>query len=671
MPASGPNALPPVYTANPLETLQSADHPTLHENLSLEVRALWTAIGLITGATGVALPKVRLTDDAGLGLNDVFARPNKLRNARFDHWTAGTSFSADGVTADEWRANKGTGGSPTMTVSRQAHALADIPGEPPHFYRHQQTAQATTTAPYLEQRLDDVRQEAGQHVTVSGWVRCGTGTVVVTPRASQVFGTGGSPSATVDTDGSTITATTTWTRFVRRIQVPSVAGKTVGSNADSYLAVQLRGPLSSTWTLDISQLKVERGQAATEFEQIDPRIRKLLAGQLAGSDLSASAGIAAAQLATGTKGYVLLAGASAPQYERLARRNLLINGAMRVSQRRALDSAATVTDNAYQTTDRWRGLFGASTGATSVAPTLQTSSSWYVSGDNSHRTLLMLGQDGATLGAKGTNSTKFGVFQVLEAIDSVPYRNVPLSLQARIYITSATLTDMRMAVLEYRGTADSVSGDPISAWGANGSNPTLAADWHYVNTPTSLAVAYGAIGTIARIENITPTTSANNLAVMIWANDGSTHLTNDFFFVTDVQLEVGTICTRPERLPYAQELALCQRYYFKTFPQSLTPAQNTGNANGALAYVAQVGGTTAGNGAMLRYPSIMRASPTVTFFNISAANTKWRNVSIGADSATPVTVGPNESGVFVTNAQVAGDLVSHQIMVHLTADAEL
>lgn len=395
---------------------------------------------------------------------------------------------------------------------------------------------------------------------------------------------------------------------------------------------------------------------------------------LTNNNIAGTAAIAVSKLATDTKGYALLAGASAPQFDPIDRKNLLINGMMRVSQRRALDSQVNMTDNAYQAADRWRSLFGASTdvGKTAGTPTIQTSSVWYVNG-GSNRSLLAVSVDGATIGLKGTNSTKFGVFQVLESLDSMPYRGIPLSLQARIHISSSTLTDMRIALLEYRGTAEAaaVSSDPISSWGVNGSNPTLAADWYFVNTPSSLSLSAGGAGTVVKIENVTPSTSMTHLAVMVWANDGSTHLTNDFFFTNDVQLEVGTICTRPERLPYAQELQMCQRYYFKTFPQSLTPAQNTGNANGALAYVAQVGGTTAGNGAMLRYPSIMRASPTVTFFNISAANTKWRNVSIGADSATPVTVGPNESGVFVTNAQVAGDLVSHQIMVHLTADAEL
>jgi len=36
---------------------------------------------------------------------------------------------------------------------------------------------------------------------------------------------------------------------------------------------------------------------------------------------------------------------------------------------------------------------------------------------------------------------------------------------------------------------------------------------------------------------------------------------DDFLYITDVQLEPGTVATPFERRSYGQELALCQRYY--------------------------------------------------------------------------------------------------------------
>jgi hypothetical protein len=43
---------------------------------------------------------------------------------------------------------------------------------------------------------------------------------------------------------------------------------------------------------------------------------------------------------------------------------------------------------------------------------------------------------------------------------------------------------------------------------------------------------------------------------------------NATWYITGVQLEVGTVATPFERRPYGTELALCQRYYQKVFPQA-------------------------------------------------------------------------------------------------------
>lgn len=250
---------------------------TVIDNLSDAIEATETVVGGSTGAAGTALTKVRLTNGTGLGLTDVFARRNLTRNGRFSFWTAATSVTADGTAADDWLITKGTGGSPAFTVSRQSHTPGDVPGEPPFFLRFLQSAQATSTPPFLYQWYNDVRREAGQNITISGWVKCAASTVVLTPSISQVFGSGGSPSATVSVNGSTITVTTTWTRFVRTIAVPSIAGKTIGTTAGShYLQVAFAFPLNSTYTVDFSQLKIERGQAASEFDERDARIAAVL-----------------------------------------------------------------------------------------------------------------------------------------------------------------------------------------------------------------------------------------------------------------------------------------------------------------------------------------------------------------------------------------------------------
>mgnify|MGYP001017748820 CR=1 FL=1 len=137
-------------------------------------------------------------------------------------------------------------------------------------------------------------------------------------------------------------------------------------------------------------------------------------------------------------------------------------------------------------------------------------------------------------------------------------RGKTISLQAKLK-TTAAITDVRMAVLEWTGTADSVTSDVVGTWGSAGTNPTLASNWAYLGTPANLSVTTS--WATYRVEGLTVGASANNLAVFIWCEDETTTVTTDSLLVTDVQLEEGPTCSGFERRPYGHELWLCQRYY--------------------------------------------------------------------------------------------------------------
>jgi hypothetical protein len=96
---------------------------------------------------------------------------------------------------------------------------------------------------------------------------------------------------------------------------------------------------------------------------------------------------------------------------------------------------------------------------------------------------------------------------------------------------------------------------------------------------------------------------------------------NNYWQITGVKLEVGSSATGYEFKSYNRELSECQRYYFKTFDQGVTPIQNVGNSNGAI-----VGSSAATNisfSCSMSFPVTMRATPTLTFFSPDSATSDF------------------------------------------------
>jgi hypothetical protein len=81
------------------------------------------------------------------------------------------------------------------------------------------------------------------------------------------------------------------------------------------------------------------------------------------------------------------------------------------------------------------------------------------------------------------------------------------------------------------------------------------------------------------------------------------------FYITGVQLEVGTQATSFDYRPYTTELALCQRYYAKTYNQSAVPG--TVSKPGAL-FTYRVGGDAGWN---FQMPQVMRTAPTFVLYS--------------------------------------------------------
>lgn len=145
--------------------------------------------------------------------------------------------------------------------------------------------------------------------------------------------------------------------------------------------------------------------------------------------------------------------------------------------------------------------------------------------------------------------------------------------------------------------------------------------------------------------------------------------TSDTWQIAQVQIERGSSATELEPVILSDEVQRCQRYFSKTFGLATLPAQNAGRS-GELFYTCAVAGVK-DQGFPVRFPVPMRAAPTLTFYNPSAANALWRNHSAVADSGAAVIDQIGTGGAEIMNAQVAGDATGNRLGIHYTADCEL
>jgi hypothetical protein len=233
-----------------------------------------------TGETGAINQHLAGVDDAFAGIS-VAAAKNKIINGAFDFWQRGTSFTGDEYGADRWRiASNGS----TKTLDRQAFTLGqtDVPGEPVYYARVAVTSSAgASNYCYLSQRIEGVRTLAGQQCTVSFYAKADA-VKNIAIEFYQTFGTGGSPSAAVEATADAVALSATWQKITLTVNVPSIAGKTLGTDGNDYLQLGIWLDAGSdldsrtdtlgqqSGTFEFCKIQVEAGAAASDFEARSP-----------------------------------------------------------------------------------------------------------------------------------------------------------------------------------------------------------------------------------------------------------------------------------------------------------------------------------------------------------------------------------------------------------------
>lgn len=206
-----------------------------------------------------------------------------------------------------------------------------------------------------------------------------------------------------------------------------------------------------------------------------------------------------------------------------------------------------------------------------------------------------------------TANNKYGIVQYIEGINCKDLRGKTVTLSANLSVSNARLGNIKMGIVEWTGTEDTITSDMISAWGADGVTPTLAASFAFKNTPANLTVtttptSYSVSATLG--------STFTNLAVFIWGDDKAFNA-NDVIYVTDVQLVEGsTVPTFTKRL-YSEVLSSCMRYYQSLTGRPLGVFDTVANTN--------VYGTSVTLGTPMRVAPFSVVANLVAVFNFPAS----------------------------------------------------
>lgn len=327
------------------------------------------------------------------------------------------------------------------------------------------------------------------------------------------------------------------------------------------------------------------------------------------------------------------------------RRNLLLNGDFRVNQ---LGLAGTAVADDGPALDGWYALTQAGTVTVSQLADPE---------DGQVTAIRLVQPDGA--------AKRIGLAQIVESGDCRHLRKAKMVLSGRVRLSTAA--PLRYALLSWTGTADAVQSDVVADW----TSSSYAAGGFFTGGLAVMKV--GTITPAAAVwTDLDPLVVAagpalNNLIVLVWTE--GTVPQNAQLDLGLMQVEGGDARTDFERVPFAATLARAQRYFCKSFPLAMAPAQNAGSA-GAVVWPQVVGAAAAQRCGSIQFPARMRAAPAVTLYNPGAANAQVRNLDVPVDCAAAA-VTASEHGFNLALTTGAGSAAGQTLAVHYTADARL
>jgi hypothetical protein len=329
-----------------------------------------------------------------------------------------------------------------------------------------------------------------------------------------------------------------------------------------------------------------------------------------GDLIAATAADTVARLAVGNNGETLVADSSTStglRYQAPVQQNPVLNSAMQVFQRGTSAAGASGSFNGYAA-DRWQvGRGGFAAGSTSSQQLTNDTTNL----PNVQYCLRVQRNSG------NTSTAITFLTQNFESINSIPFRGkiVTFSFYARAGANFSSLSNaLGAGLISGTGTDQNqfTSGFTGGVTPAGGI-VTLTTTWQ----------RFSFSGTVS--------TSANQLAIQFYYDPTGTAGVNDYFEITGVQVEVGSVATpfKTYAGTIQGELAACQRYYIRYTTSTVYGQLSTGGTGVSSTSVRGQWGL----------PVTMRIAPTsVDFSTIATYDTN----AIAAISAVTIVLSTNQ-----------------------------
>jgi hypothetical protein len=317
--------------------------------------------------------------------------------------------------------------------------------------------------------------------------------------------------------------------------------------------------------------------------------------------------------------------------------NPVINSAFQVWQRGTSVSVAASTANAY-TADRWGLVTGANQASTVSRQT---------TGDTTNLPAIQYcGRFQRNSGQTGTGTQYLS--NAFESINSIPFagKTVTLSFYAR-------------KGADYSPTSSALTAKLYSGTGTDQqSNTGYTGAVAHINTTATLTATWQRFTASATVSS-----SATEISIEFSWTPTGTASTNDYFEVTGVQIDVGSVALpfRTQNSTIQGELAACQRYFYAAANGTLQALCNGSNYSATAMYgnfsfpvemrVAPTLSATTGTG----YYEFARNGAVDSFDSLSAYATSKTNVILNNTTEISGTAG---HGGFVTTTSIFSGRVS-------------